>query len=760
MTMFWLLFLSPLQAAPTDVQALAKQQIHHLIEPVITRFCKSHCQILQIKVATDKESSTEAWPGFEDLFNQEAPMVVPTSGEVTLFIDAKLDVKDRTALSTLVQQHLDTLDFPVSLQTRAAQYPNVLEDRQKEPELRNRLLERFQGALHAVIQQYCPKSCLLSDVQLEIEPVLEAKSGKSFLQDGSVFLEIKKLQATLLVDERMPEATRAVILEMAKIRTDFASPVLLSMRAMPFPDPWTPTSTQSPAPIPPVLPTPTITVTASPTPVDDYAHLMKQIVQTRQIASILEGGKPSPSPTATLVQATLPPGMTLEDFRREQALQGQKLEHSLQKNVQDQLEASLQKQLDDDYKRLVFFTLLFGISLLVLLCTIFFSGYSKGHERRAAEPVSEKPLFSESTTPPLLNQDLKPKIFSQRYEIERLREELLQIFIQSPKVTKLVFTRMLTEQGIEVCSKYLSVFGETIFLEMLRDPSIQSELTQLYEFYAKVEFKLTPEETLELLTKLEKQTVAAKLQTIGNQPRDWFQFLVEMDAHQVLDLIRGEKFLHQAVVLTQCDPQKRASIYGLLSSQDRIKVLTELTQIEYLPKEFIKGIADHLKRQIEKNPKLDTANLPGSEVLVGLLEKTGRSMQSQIIAQLERSNPDGARTLKSKLISLETLRFLRDQQLSDVLQTLPFRELLQFFKFLSPELMEGILSKLPKSMQSDIQDELEQTPAPSREVFAMMERRILGKIKILVSNGLINLMETNERMFQQTPPPTPEGTST
>ena len=153
-------------------------------------------------------------------------------------------------------------------------------------------------------------------------------------------------------------------------------------------------------------------------------------------------------------------------------------------------------------------------------------------------------------------------------------EELTNVYAQQPKVAKQVFSRVLTEEGVETTAKYIELFGEAIVIDMLRDPSLQGDLTELMEFYAKNPMELTDEEKLDLLQRLHNRTVAGKLVVMGNRSSNLFDFLAEMDGLQILEMVRTESLTVKSIVLTQCDPQKRSAIYSQLDEDTRMKLLT------------------------------------------------------------------------------------------------------------------------------------------------------------------------------------------
>jgi flagellar motor switch protein FliG len=222
-----------------------------------------------------------------------------------------------------------------------------------------------------------------------------------------------------------------------------------------------------------------------------------------------------------------------------------------------------------------------------------------------------------------------------------------------------------------------------------------------------------------------------------------------MDGMQILELVRNESLTVKSIVLTQVDPQKRTAIYSQLDEDTRMRLLTELSRIDYLPRDYIFNVANALKRKRRDNPRLNTEALPGSEVLVNLLERTGIVIQRNVVKNLEMSNPESARTVKSKLVSPDTLRFLRDGQLLEVVLSLRHDELLQFLKGAPAEIKAAVFAKSPKELIVELEEELESLGVISREIYQGVERKVLNRMKMMANEGLINLVETNERMFME-----------
>lgn len=757
-------------------QKQAETQVRRLVEPLLDKFCRDQCKLLSVNTTVDIAVPEEIAPGFDDVVAQSDRGLAPTGARIKLLIDDKVGPISRGKLTDLIQQYLDTLEYPVKIDTQIAHFPQPIGTEGKVGELRERIAKQFQSTIQELIQQFCPEQCLLADFALQTEVVNpeESQYGSpgEFIQEAGVALKIKDIAGTLLVDEGLLPEERANVLEMAKLKTNAFRHVSLTSKAMKFPRP---TRNENPAGAGGLmlarrLPGGTLSVNggevnaekSNTTETKKQDSIQNSNTQTQVTQSNRENTNSQSHSNSTLkndLQSTQS-SSTKNDQKsstdnKEQTSRQERFERFEKiERVEsgDAVQAELQK-----FK---IYGLIFACSVLSLLVFIAMatlrprkesSGESTVH--RVIQNLASDPLSSTAATvaetPSASTQEVRASRVPIRYEIERLLEELTALFGEHPRVAKHVFTRVLTEEGVETTAQYIHLLGEGIVVDMIRDPSLQSDLSELMEYYAKTPVELDDDEKLDLLRRLHNRAIAGKLAVLGNRSSNLFDFLAEMDSVQILEMIRTESLTVKAIVLTQCDQQKRGAIYTHLDEDSRMKLLTELSRIDYLPRDFIFNVANALKRKRRDNPKLNTEALPGSEVLVTLLEKTGTEMQRTVVKNLEVSNPDSARTIKSKLVSMDTLRFLRDNQLLEVVLSLKHEELLHFLKG-APELTRtAVYAKSPKELVIELEEELANLHTLSRETYLAVERKVLNRMKIMANDGLINLVEVNERMFQE-----------
>jgi len=720
----------------------AKNQVRNLVEPVLQKYCRDECKLLNVDVTVDTVTPEEISPGFDEI-ESRMPQPAASSATVKVLINEKVGQVSTAKLMDLLQQYLDTLDFPVKVDLQRVHFPEPIEAASRVAELRERVAKQFKTTLEDLFNRSCPVQCLLADFELQTETVNpeEAQYGSpgEFANDGGVALRIKNIAATLLVDETLNPQERQSILEMARLKTNFFKNVALTEKVLKFPRPSGGYDFAA-GQVDPVTGR-----VANRTLASEKSTSESQSNSTQIMNKTAEERSASNSTTANTVNSNSNSNDTSTKHERLERIERiERVENG------DAVQAELQK-----FK---VFGLIFAcsiLSLLIFLAAGSFRGASKMSPvpaiQRIIQSVAADPVSTEapSTTKPfdVASKDDRGATVAMRIEVENITKELMTIFVQQPKVAKQVFTRILTEEGVEITAQYLSIFGESIVIDMMRDASLQSDLSELMEYYAKTPVEIADDEKLELLRSLQHRTVAGKLMVLGNRSSNLFDFLAEMDSRQIDELIRTESLTVKAIILTQCDPQKRASIYAHIDEDVRMKLLGELSRIDHLPRDYIFNVSNALKRKRIENPRLNTGALPRSEVLVSLLERTGTDMQQIVVKNLEVSNPESARLIKSKLVSVDTLRYLRDNQLLEVILSLRHDELLQFLKGAQDTIRHTIFTKSPKELIAELEEELGSVGTISREVYAAVERKLLNRMKLMANEGLINLVETNERMF-------------
>lgn len=740
-------------ARPSDVAEVKRtteHKVREIIEPILSRYCSEQCKILTVNTEVEVAIPEQVAPGFDEVAPAATYELGPSSVKVKVLVDQMVGPVSRGKILSLVQENLSVLPYPVFIETKMTEFPQPLSSARKITELRQKVESDFRETMTQLFNKFCPEQCLLADFKVEVDPVNaeEAQYGSAgeYIQDGDTAIRVRNVSANILLDDTLTPDEQTNILEMAKLKSSSYKNVDLKSLVMRFPIPDSENGTM-------------IAGGASR-------------ARGRGIASVYENANKKESNTQNNASSTIDKNVsTSQSLQKATNESTQNNQTTTSDNSQRQERFERFEKIErvesgdavqEELKKFQLYALIFGCAVLSLLIFTLMAvfrprGRAKNGIQRIIQTLTPDSWFgspSRSGSSGRSKSDGSPggdraSVAAKRYEIERLMEELTAVFAEQPKVAKQVFSRVLKEEGVETTAAYISMFGEAIVLEMLRDPSLQTDLADLTEFYAKNPIELSDDERLELLKVLHNRTIAAKMIVMGNRSAKLFDFLVEMDALQILELVKNESITVKAIVMTQCDTQKRQAIFGHFDDAARMQLLTELSRIDYLPRDYIYNVANALKRKRKENPRLNTEALPGSDVLVNLLERVSLNSQRNVIKSLESYNPEAARSVKSKLVSLDTLPFMRDAQLLEVVLSLKHDELLQFLKGAPAHVRDTIYQKSPKDLVAELEEELTSVSSMSRDAYQNVERKILNRVKIMASDGILNLVEVNERMFSE-----------
>ena len=739
-----LLVGSALAAGPStlDVKKRGEQQVRQVLEPLVNQYCREQCQIIHVETEVDLAVDDLTTPGFEE---GGRATLAPAAARVKMLVDENLGSQTRNKILALFKEHLDQLDYPVQVEPRITRFPQPASSTYRVAELRARVVRDIRASIQGMLTQFCAEHCVLGDFDVQTEAVnpedVDYASSQEYFQDGPAAIRVKGVKAVVMTDQALPPEEAAGMVEMVKLKVSPYRNSEVLAQSMRFPKnlqmmagsqvPWA--QGRSPA--------------SSDAKESREIKDQKELREARDSRETRESKelKDSTESRNQTSNQTLRQQNDSSDVRKERVEHYEKIERV---ENGDAVQAVLDKfKLYGIILSSIMLALLFTLVAISFRRQIFDGGKGQDGGKESGRDGKTATATPDNLS---LTNDEKATLIGKRIEASRLHDELTAIYSEQPKVAKHVFTHVLTEEGVETTAQYLEIFGESVVMDLLRDPGLQSDLTELMDFYARNTFDINDDERLGLLKKLHHRTVTAKMQVHGSRSAVLFDFLAEMDAPQMFEMIKNESNTVKAIVLTQCDSKRRQVLFQSYDEPTQLKLMAELSRIDHLPKNYIHNVASALRRKKLENPKLNTEALPGTDVLVSFLERSSMDAQRNIIQQLmATSGGEALHSLKSKLVSVETLRYLKDVVLTEIITSVKHDELVQFLKGCNDEIRNSVLNKVPRDLGDDLSEELVMAETVSREVFAVVERKVLNRIKTMANSGQINLSDVNDRIFAE-----------
>lgn len=214
----------------------------------------------------------------------------------------------------------------------------------------------------------------------------------------------------------------------------------------------------------------------------------------------------------------------------------------------------------------------------------------------------------------------------------------------------------------------------------------------------------------------------------------------------LVELVRNENPQAIALLLGLLPPSHGAVILNELSPELRSEVALRLLITEPPPEEVLETLRRSIQDAIAPAARR-TARFNGLQVLTQILSNLSREVMQEILANLERQNPELAERVQQAMFTFEDLVKLDDRSLQRVLREVDMRELALALKGASEELKEKIFRNMSQRAAQILREEMDYMgPVRLRDVTAA-QRRIVDIVRKLEEAGEITIPRGGEEVL-------------
>lgn len=718
-------------------------QIRSRLNPVLHRYCGDACEIVNVDVEVSESFNESDDIGFESIVGAGGGSSVSvTRASVDVQVDERVTSANREKLEVILNNNLRAFGPLTSVRWVPVQLPQIGQADGAEEELKRSVQQKVWTAVQKVIDAYCPDQCVLARVGVDgriITPDQATSIDQRQIEkdrSGRGVLKIDQVDVEVSIDEGIPEQERNKISNVMRARTRFVDPVQFEISVSAFPQADGERKARA----------------ADPFGLEKLRETLKIF---REMAGTKEVITREQSTTNNTSTATESSKQTVSSNSTSSA---ETKEATRATNIASSSQSSQGEIQPIEYALYIGAFLLLAAMLIALVMR--FAGARKEAQVMMASATPQRSsapnaLGYESfeqghanvPNGPPLNMAGQSKELAARARVESLKNELVGIFLQSPKVAKETFTRMLLDDGAEYTAKYVYIFGHMVVFELLDDPNVQRDLYSLTEYYQKSRFAFTSEEEIDLLEALKMRVTANEIRVLSRKQTQHFDFLAKLDASQIFNLVRDEKPQIQSIVLTQLDQKRRRGVFEMYQGDAKVSLMRELCRADAIPKEFLVNVARVLHKKVLARPEFDTENLRSSDILLDLMERAVLDEQHKLMRDLARTNPDAARGIKLRLVTIETLPYLKDGHLLELVLGMERHDLLTFLAGTREHIRDLFLNKAPHELAQSWVEELEQVSGVDEQNYRLTELKVIGRVRQLANNGAINILAINDVIF-------------
>jgi flagellar motor switch protein FliG len=723
------------QTAPGSHERLKQETtlaVRNKLSPLLAQYCKDACSIVDIKVEVEEQISESDDLGFESVVGDDVGGNLFVSKVVAeVQVDNRVTAANRERLGDIVRNNLATLGTLVDVVWKPVTVPQIGQTGAAEEDLKSSLQQRLAGAVEQVFDTYCPEQCVLSQVAIDgalitADEAVGVPESQLVRDKNGAILKLAAVDVEVGMDAALASDVRTKIANVVKAKTRFAAPVNLDVQVSAFPESYAKKQEKE--------------AEASNDPFG-----LNKLRETLKIFRELAGTK------EIITSST-------SDSRTKESLKSSNSQETSNTNATNSSADTRSSSAEQGGQDLVVWAVAIGGLLilggLIVALVMRFSTASRdarlmveASERRAGGEATAGGAVAAAGTGKGLLTDAQRKDLAQRMRNEDVREELIKIFLDAPKVAKETFSRLLQEEGVEETARYVHIFGHLVIFELLGDPNLQRDLYELSEYYHKSEFDFSPEEEGKLLGALRTRVTANEIRVLTRKQMDKFDFLLKLDATQIYNLISEEKPQVQSIVLTQLDHKRRRAVFDMYTGPAKVDLMRELCRADAIPKEYLSNVAKALHKKVVSRPEFDTEQLRSSDILLDLLEKAELVEQRALMQNLVQTNPDAARGIKIRLVTIEIMPYLKDGHLLEIILGMERDDLLAFLVGTREHIRALILSKAPEELAESWLEDLQNFRRLDEQNYRLIEMKVLSRIRSLANNGVINLLDINDMIF-------------
>lgn len=674
------------------IAEMVKRKTLKKANEILNQYCSRECDLVDV-VPQLTESIVETTDlGFE--VDDDTSPVTTWSVDgvvVRVQIDQKVSQSDVERLEKILKTHLSKFSPQVDLDWVFVESPRIGQANVGKMAMIEQVRTEARRAVQGTFKNYCPSQCVLENISVDgdmlIEEDVQGLPQSQIIRSpsSSQVLRINDIRISVALDQNFSEESRQQILDLLSSRLAFLSPVAVEPNIKAFPESFSQRQDRL-------------------RKLTDDPYGLGKLRETLSIFKELAGTKEI---------------LTTVDSKQSE----------FNKSPLD-------------------WWMIVGACFIIVLAGLFVSRLQKAkqeasHMERVAMANTQR---GEKVDEVKEDTDLKKGV-EKTLLYNSLRDQTLKLIVDSPKVAKETFGRLLREDGVEKTSRYLDILGKVAVFDLLQDPSHRRNLLALSEYYHKSDFILNLDDKIELLQRLKTKFTASEIKVLAKQTSDLFDFLTKLDSTQSFNLIQDESPRIQSIVMAQLESKKRGIVFEMFNGQAKIDLLKELSQSEPIPKDYLANVAKAMQKKIKARPEFDTENLRSNNILLDLIEKADFQAQRELMVNLEDTNPESSRLIKMKLVTIHMLNFFKEGHLLEIFMGMDREDLLIFLGNVDTQLSRMIISKAPEDLAESWREDLQLFSQPDYTKYRVVEMQVLEKIRNLASNGAINLLEINDLLY-------------
>jgi flagellar motor switch protein FliG len=201
-----------------------------------------------------------------------------------------------------------------------------------------------------------------------------------------------------------------------------------------------------------------------------------------------------------------------------------------------------------------------------------------------------------------------------------------------------------------------------------------------------------------------------------------------------------------ALVLGALDQNRAGAVMKLLPDNLRPHILRRLATLESVAPDVLKEVGQALHAELRSSAGGSSRRVDGRATAVAMLRKVPAAQQTEVVAEIEREDPELAAELRGKLFTFEDIGNLNDRDIQTFIREIDTGRLAVALKGSSSTVADKVLKNMSSRAAEMMRDEIA-AMGPLRLAAVEEAQGELVKVAFnLVEQGRITLVGPSDKM--------------
>ncbi len=229
-----------------------------------------------------------------------------------------------------------------------------------------------------------------------------------------------------------------------------------------------------------------------------------------------------------------------------------------------------------------------------------------------------------------------------------------------------------------------------------------------------------------------------------------FGFMMELEYHQILPLLKDESSSVISVILPYLEPKKASLILESMEPEVQKEIVRKIAALKRINPEVLISIEEVLRKKLHSQGDIETEQIDGSTTLAGILKHMNIEDEELILKGLEEADPEVTREIKDKLYTIDIIFMIENQDLEKVMRDYADREIAIILKGKTEKVKNRLMNSVSSRRRYLIEDESIRLGVMRKSEVNKSTKDFLDYLKLLEGQGQLLIHRNDDYIIDAT----------